>query len=527
MNIAKYRKMFITEAAEHLQTMAEQLVRVDADPEDRDGIDALFREAHSIKGMAATMSFDATARLAHHLEDQLSDCREQGQIDSGMIDRLLAGVDLLEGLLEDIRSERPEREVDGFIKTLAADLEPVSEAPDPDAEPVEPERNRLRIHLRLADTVTAPGPRLLVLLKRLAEFGPLHESTPGEEQLLQGEISRTLSVQLETAVSQAEIHQCLQRYRELTEITFPSAPPEEKSRKRSVSSSTSVRVGTDLLDRFINLTGELITNRYLLQGAASEKNWQELNEGLGQLARLVKDLHHQVLQVRMMPLASVTGRLPRAVRELCRSSGKEVQFTVEGASIELDRAILEALNDPLLHMIRNAIDHGIEARGSIKVKAWRERDQVLIQVVDDGCGIDPEQIRQQAVQRNLISPDQAQTLRKYDIFQLICLPGFSTAGQVTETSGRGVGMDVVKTAVERLGGVLLIDSTPGQGARITMKLPLSVAIIRVLLIDCAGSLMGVPISRVLQTLEVSPQEVQTSGKQLVISLHGEAAAVVA
>lgn len=522
MDIDKYRKMFITEAAEHLQTMTEKLVAVESDPEDRDGIDALFREAHSIKGMAATMSYNATARLAHQLEDQLAECREQGKISSAMIDRLLAGVDLLEGLLEDIRNEQPERDVESFLENGM--IESSLELIDVVANTVvaEPDNEDLLIRLRLEDTVNAPGPRILVLLKRLAEFGSIRESTPSEEQILQGEISRHLQIRLDTKMPQEQIFQQLQGYSELAEITFPSAPVEEKRRnKRTSSSSSTVRVDTDLLDRFINLTGELITNRYMLQSAASDKNWQELNEGLSQLARLEKNLHHQVLQMRMMPLESVTGRLPRAVRDLCRSSGKEVRFEVEGASIELDRAILEELTDPLTHMLRNAIDHGIEDRGKVQIKAWRERDQVLIQVTDDGRGIDPKKVRQQALQRNLISPTQAESMRDYDLFQLICQPGFSTADTVSDTSGRGVGMDVVKTAVERLGGVLLFDSSPGQGTRITMKLPLSVAIIRVLMIECGGSLLGLPITRVLQTVEVAPQEVQTSGKQLVIPLQGE------
>lgn len=527
MDIEKYRKMFLNEAAEHLEQMAGMLVAVEANPQDRDGIDALFREAHSIKGMAATMQFDATARLAHHLEDRLATCREQGEVSVELIDHLLAGVDLLEGLLQDIAEGQPEREVDNFI----AGEEPLPEieleleqsgAPDEDDSACDLAGGEMLIRLQLDPSVVAPGPRLLVLLQRVAEFGSLLEAKPSEEKLLQGATSRSLLVRLATEVSQDEIRQRLQCYRELSEIEFP-VDVQEQIQRRSVKSaaSTTVRVDTDLLDRFINLTGELITNRYTLQSAAGDRNWQEMNEGLGKLARLVKNLHHQVLQVRMMPLDSVTGRLPRAVRDLCRSSGKEVQFEIDGAGIELDRAILEALTDPLTHMLRNAIDHGIEKQGRVQVRAWRERDQVLIQVADNGRGIDPDKIRQRAVERNLISPAQAQTMRDYDALQLICQPGFSTADQVTETSGRGVGMDVVKTAVEKLGGVLLIDSEPGNGTRMTMKLPLSVAIIRVLLIECAGCLLGLPITRVLQTVEVAPEEVQTSGKQLVITLHGE------
>lgn len=519
MDIEKYREMFLTESAEHLQKMAALLIAVETDPEDQDAIAALFREAHSIKGMAATMGYEATARLAHHLEDDLDSCRTLGQISAEQIDHSLAGVDLLELLLEDIRQALPERDIDSFINIKVPGPKLEGSATDATAEPQE--QGGMLLHLRLEDTVGAPGPRMLVLLKRLKDFGRIIESIPAEETLLQGAVSRLLEIRLDTELSQEQIFEHLHKYSELAQIDFPTAPPVQKENQKKSGPTNTVRVSTDLLDHFINLTGELITNRYLLQSAASDRNWSDLNEGLGQLARLVKNLHHQVLQVRMMPLASITGRLPRAVRDLCRSSGKEVQLEIEGASIELDRAILEELTDPLTHMIRNAIDHGIESQGTIHVKAWRERDQVLIQVTDDGRGMDPQAIAQQALESGLISPAQAQSMRDFDLLQLICQPGFSTAPGVTETSGRGVGMDVVKTAVERLGGVLLIDSTPGQGSCITLKLPLSVAIVRVLLIECAEQLMAVPITRVLQTIEIEPQDVQTSGKQLVISLQDE------
>jgi len=523
MDIAKYRDMYLNEAAEHLQKMSGLLVALENNPEDREGIAALFREIHSIKGMAATMGYDPSTRLAHHLEDSLGLCRDRGTISKAQIDRLLAGVDLLEGLVEDIRNDRPEREVDSFIR--AGEGEPLFEieleelvAPPPETPVVS---GGTLIQLRLDESVAAVAPRLLVLLRRLADFGTLLETTPNEDAILQGVSTRQLLVRLDTGLTKEQLQERLKNYSELAAIEFPVAKlPPVPGRKR-VSSGTSVRVSTDLLDHFINLTGELITNRYTLQAASNARNWRELDEGLGQLARLVRNLHHQVLQVRMMPLESVTGRLPRSVRDLCRASGKEVQFVVEGASIELDRAILEELSDPLIHMIRNAIDHGIEQQGTVRVRAWRERDQVMIQVADDGVGIDPEKIRQRALQRGLLSPGQAQTIRDYDLLQLICQPGFSTAEEISETSGRGVGMDVVKTAVERLGGILLINSTPGEGSRITMKLPLSVAIIRVLMIDCDGVLIAMPITRVLQTLEITRQEIQMSGKQLVIPLNGE------
>ena len=223
----------------------------------------------------------------------------------------------------------------------------------------------------------------------------------------------------------------------------------------------------------------------------------------------------------MVSLEGLAGRLSRVVHDLSRNHDKAINLHVEGAEIELDRAIVEELTDPLTHMVRNAVDHGIEQAGTISIKAWRERDQVLVQVADDGRGIDPEKIRQQALEKGLLGSAQAKTIRDYDLFQLICQPGFSTAAEISETSGRGVGMDVVKTAVEKVGGILLIDSIPGKGARITLKLPLSLAIIRVLMVECAGSRMAMPITRVIQTAEISPAEVQSSGKQLMIHYQDE------
>ena len=522
MDTSKFRELFLTEAAEHLQMMVDVLVQLDSDPEDQDGIDALFREAHSIKGMAATMEHAETARLAHHLEDHLDSCRQLGRISGVEIDWLLEAVDLLELLLDDIRNEQPERSTDSFIAAIPKKVETqVSSAAKEEhtLDPPESGRGQL-IQLELQETVLAPGARFLVLLKQLADFGTILESIPSTQDLLQGDAPNQLLVRLDSNIPQEQIYQQLQKYSELRDIMFPDEPEEEKPKKKR-SPNKTVRVSTELLDHLINLTGELITNRYQLQNSLKEHNWQDLDEGVGQLARLVKNLHHQVLQVRMVSLESLAGRLSRTVHDLSRSLDKKIQLNIEGAEIELDRSIVEELTDPLIHMVRNAVDHGIEESGTVSVKAWRERDQVLVQVTDDGRGIDPEKIRQQALDKGLLTLAQAKTIRNYDLFQLICQPGFSTAAEISETSGRGVGMDVVKTAVEKVAGILIIDSTPGEGARITLKVPLSLAIIRVLIVECDGSKMAMPITRVVQTVEIPPDEVQSSGKQLMIHYQDE------
>lgn len=517
MDVEKFREMFLDEATDHLRLMVEQLLMLDTDPEDTNAIDALFREAHSIKGMAATMEYHETAKLAHYLEDNLDLCRQKKAIHKAEIDHCLEATDLLESLLKDIRAGKPERDVDGFICaeesfSCATDKEKPARTTG--------QKRPILVQLRLKPMTVAPEARFLVLLKQLGMVGTVVETEPVSAGHDGGTSEYCLRIHFETELSKDHLHERLQKFSELEEITFPVEDTVQAVIKKP-SSGQTLRVNTALLDHFINLTGELITNRYQLENATKERDWSALDEGIGQLTRLVKNLHHQVLQVRMVALDSLVGRTTRTLHDLCRSRGKDVQIRFEGTELELDRAIVEGLVDPLGHMVRNSVDHGIEEQGTITIRAWRERDQILLQFEDNGRGLDAERIRQKALAGNLLTSAQAESIRDYDLYQLICQPGFSTAERVTETSGRGVGMDVVKTAVEQLGGILLIDSKEGEGIKITLKLPLSLAIIRVLLVECANMTMALPLTRVVQTLELSPAEIHSSGKQLMINHHSE------
>lgn len=532
MDMSKYREMFLTQTQEHLRSMARLVVTLEKNPADREGIDSLFRAAHSIKGMAASMGYEQTAQLAHHLEDMMDGFRKGGAVSAAAIDRLLVGVDLLEGLLEDVASEHAEREVGTFLLAAVASAEaepspaPVApipasvallEAPSPPV-PGKP----LQVTVELAADAIAPAARALLLLREMGRLGTLLKSDPTEEELRQGGATRRLEAWLLTEQPPGQIQEELAAMADVDRVSLAVDRRREQPRlPQRDEGGRTVRVRTELLDRFINLTGELITNRYMLQTAFREARWAEAGEALEQLRRLIADLHHHVLQVRMMPLESITGRLPRLVRELCRKSGKNVELHVAGEEVELDRAILEMLADPLVHLVRNAVDHGIEASGEVSVRAWREKDMVLLEVADDGRGLDPAAIRRKALEKGLVSPVQARAMRERDLLQLVCRPGFSTASEITETSGRGVGMDVVKTAVENLGGILDIQSEPGRGTRFLLSLPLSVAIIQILLVECAGQTVGIPITRVLRTLDVCRDEVRSSGRQRVVDFEEE------
>jgi two-component system chemotaxis sensor kinase CheA len=554
MDMSKYRALFFSEAREHLAGMGRLLVALEHDSRDVQTVEALFREAHSIKGMAASMGYDRTAELAHGLEDMLDRCRAGGEVPPARVDRLLQGVDLLESLINDLDADQPEREISDFLGELKA-AEPAGgkadekitarEAPLPgrmesgvSPEPTQPESGRTEkkasegvedelkqerslkkwdVRIELAPGTAMPAARLLLLLNRIKPRGRILACSPDEKSLQDGGAHLRLELRLESGDDGSALRDLFKGHAEIGRLQVaPHKPPVRRASSRRAEQARTVRVRTELLDHFINLAGEMITQRHRLHSAQKNHDWEDLRGGIDGMARLVTDLHHHILKVRMMPLESITGHLPRVVRDLSRKSGKQVSFTLSGEEIELDRAILEELADPLVHMVRNAVDHGIEQSGRVRIEARREKDLVVLEVMDDGRGIDPEAVRRKAVQRGLLSAEQVRQLPESDLLLLVCRPGFSTADEVTDVSGRGVGMDVVKTVVESFGGTVELFSRPGKGTRIQLKLPLSVAIIQLLLVRCGTQLVGLPITCVQQLLTLTRDQIQSSGKRLAV-----------
>ena len=531
MDMSKYQELFLSESKEHLRRMSQLTIALEQDPSSSEGIDELFREAHSIKGMAASMGFENTASLAHHLEDFLDNFRKTGMVPEAAVDQLLAGIDLLEALLADIESEEQERDVTGFVTAGEKLLKEQREkGPDQDGQPLsvtdesdqtEEKERTLQVLIDLADDALAPAARALLALEALRPLGRIESCKPTEDDMKQGLAVKQLSVWLQTGNEEAEIVQKISAMPDIAKVSFGTDRRREERSGLKDEDVRTVRVRTSLLDKFVNLTGELITNRYMLQSATGARMWDDVEGGLNLLTRLVTDLHYHVLQVRMTPLESITANLPRLVRDQCRKSGKKVKLEIIGHEVELDRAILEDLADPLVHLVRNAVDHGIEKEGTVQIRAWREKDLALLEISDDGRGIDPASVRKKLSEKQLLKPAQIKALTERELFQWICYPGFSTASEISETSGRGVGMDVVKSAVEGLGGMLEIYSKRGAGTRFLMKLPLSIAIIKILLVECDGKTLGIPVTRVLRTLDIGVDEVQLSGRQRIYPLEDE------
>jgi two-component system, chemotaxis family, sensor kinase CheA len=455
MDMSQYRELFISETREHLREFNEIIVALESASDDREKINSLFRTAHSIKGMAASMAYGEIAELAHKIEDLMDKVRK-GLLafDPAIADLLLEGGDILEGLVNDV------------------------------------------------DTGVA----------RVHDFG----------EYLQRLVGYTPVLRKDTAEPAPET----------AEATEVKERRVGERRKEQADPRQTVRVRTDTLDNLINTTGELITNKHRLMNVAQTIGSAQLGAALEELTRLLRELHNEVLNVRMMPFSSITDRFSRVVRDLAKKSNKEVAFEIEGKEIELDRGILEELADPLIHILRNAVDHGVETAadrsasgkntaGRVRLSATREKDQVNIIIADDGKGMDPTKLIASALDKGIITPEAARLLTPRDALLLTCHPGFSTAREITDVSGRGVGMDVAHSKIHSLGGTLAIESDVGQGTTITLKLPLTIAIINVLLVGCADLALAVPVTSIQRTMEIRREEISERGKHKVFYLNEE------
>jgi two-component system chemotaxis sensor kinase CheA len=465
MDMSQYKNLFLSEAREYVKTIGELVVSLEESPSDRASIDALFRGAHSLKGMAASMDYGDIVEIAHSMEGLMIRVRDNGlDFDQGVADLLLEGADLIEGLLGDVEKDLEPRRPPGDLPGRLASYIP-QQAPEP----------------------PSPG-----------------QPSPGKPSPAQAE-----------PPSPAQL------------------PPETEKGKEPAGEVSTVRVGTELLDHLINLTGELITNKHRLLNIGRELDCAPLNEAVSETTKLLRALHDEVMKVRLMPFDAICDRFQRSVRSLAKKSGKDLHFELEGREIGLDRGILEQLTDPLNHLLRNAVDHGMEvsaervaagkaAKGVVKLSVYRDRDRVLITVSDDGRGMDPLLMIEAALRKGVITEEEAALLSPRQALMLACIPGFSTAKQVTDISGRGVGMDAVNAAIQKLGGTIAIESEPGVGSRFILRLPMSIAIIHVLLVQCGAIKTAVPVTAVHRTVELRREQVVTVGKRQVFHLGDEA-----
>ncbi|MDO8447119.1 MAG: chemotaxis protein CheA [Deltaproteobacteria bacterium] len=564
MDMSKYKGMFLAEAGEHLNNMNQLVLALEKEPGKKEDIDSLFRAAHSIKGMAASMGYQEISELSHKMEDMMDRFRkEEMSVTPEATDILLEGIDALERLVEAVEQDRPAdvdiakiiEKIKGYGaqklvasgQTLVVSEKPATEV-EPPATAHRPLTTGFNISIEISPDSQAPSVRAFLIIRRIKELGDLLSTIPSEAEIKNGKFSGRLSAKISTDAAQDKIEEAIRGGGEVVSVAFEPisaevsiAEPAEQSKPETPNLKAEtvkehelpkvVKVNTSLLDYFVNAIGELIINKSRLHQVSKGIPSKELKDGLNQLDRLVRDLQTQVMSVRMMQIESITERFPRVIRDLARKEGKEVDLDIEGQDIELDRSIIEGLGNPLIHLIRNCVDHGIElpderrASGKprtarISIKASREKDQVSIEVSDDGRGMDPERLKDAAIKKGVITQEQAAEMDNKEALFLTCLPGFSTAKKVSDVSGRGVGMDAVKSAVESMGGGIDINSRVGEGTTITLRLPLTVAIIQSLLVELAPETFAIPINRVLRTLEVEKSDVKMSQKQKLIDFNG-------
>lgn len=568
MELSQYGELFLAESREHLSAMNHLLLALEARPSAREPVEEVFRAVHTIKGMSATMGYRVVADVAHELENLLDLLRRGERApDATVVDLLFQSADALEQAIDAAVSEREAsfnptvllNRLRDAARTGVGDHRTASggvAAPFPSVAPEWDRANAIgtfRVRLVVDSAAQLPGVRAFLALRRARELGTVGGVHPPEATLHSAEFQGTVEFALDADADAAHIADALRAVGELAEVEVEplGAEPDlsvlpasedgaELAPQRATEATRARQMRVDLrrLDAMVNQIGELVIVRDRLQRVVGSGADPAVEEVLEQASRLVGELQDEIMRVRMVPVWQVFDRFPRLVRDAAHSLGKRVNFAIEGKDIEFDRSMLDEMGDPIVHLLRNALDHGIEppeerrARGKpevavLRLVAARERSRAVIRVEDDGRGINRERVLATAVANGMLSPEQAEALADEEVYRLILQPGFSTAETVTDVSGRGVGMDVVATRVRAVGGTLDISSEAGVGSSITLRLPLTLAIVQALLVRLAGETYAVPLAHVAETTEFPPAAVRSQGGRRVAVLREEIIPVIA
>ncbi|WP_249999463.1 chemotaxis protein CheW [Actinoplanes sp. M2I2] len=499
---------FLMESHENLDQIDRDLVQLEQDPNSRDLISRIFRAIHTIKGTSGFLAFGRLEKLAHAGESLLSKLRDGAQpVTPATITTLLATIDGVRSLLAEIEESGNEGQVDveATIAQVNAQMK-TGEAAAAEAPPA-PAAETAETPEPLDETPVRPAPEPVENQRRpigeiLVESGAAQAQDVGSAlaQQIEGDERKLGTILLEEGKAQpAAVSEALQA----------------QTPKRSIADS-AIRVDVDLLDTLLNMVGELVLARNQLVRGVMEIGDTTLVRSAQRLGMITSELQEGIMKTRMQPIEHIWSKLPRVVRDLSNGLGKQVQLVMQGKETELDRSLLEAVKDPLTHLVRNAVDHGIEEpdqriasgkgpEGTLTLRAYHEGGHVAVEVADDGAGLNVDRIAQKAVENGLLRPDQIPNMDRRDIMAMVFQPGFSTAAKVTNVSGRGVGMDVVKTNIENIGGAVSVDSTPGEGTVWRLTIPLTLAIIQALTVDCGDQRYVVPQVAVLELVFIDGQ----------------------
>jgi two-component system chemotaxis sensor kinase CheA len=538
MDLSQYAELFLAESREHLTTINQLLLEWERDPGASELVAGIFRSMHTIKGMAATMGYGAVADLAHRAESLLDVLRRGKQAPPDeVVELLFRSADSLDQAIEasvagreaDLDLSDVLKSLDRASQTLGADVErPAVQRPSAPVVAVAAGAGR-PVRVVLVAEAQLKGARALLILRRLEALGRVHAVEPPPSQMEGEEFGGQFALRIETAAADEDLEREIRAAGDVDRVEF--AAQEEAARTEAGGRSTHIRVDLRRLDALMNLIGELLTARGRLTELSTASADADLEDIAVRVSGLAADLQAEIVSARMTPVWQVFDRFPRLVRDLARKLGKQIELRVEGKEIELDRAILDKIGEPLVHLLRNAADHGLEspdervaagkpAEGVIELSAMRERAAVAIRVRDDGRGMDRDQILAQAKELGLVDP-AVDALSDELLMRVLGRSGISTASEVSEVSGRGVGIDAVADVVRALGGGIDVDSEPGRGTVFTLRLPTTLAIIRALITRVGDERYALPITHVAETLDLNTVAVTRVDGRDAMSLREE------
>lgn len=595
MDTSQYMSMFLEESLDNLQTLNESLLELEQNPEDIDKVNEIFRVAHTIKGMAATMGFNDIAELTHKMEDVLSEFREgELKVSQDVVTVLFDCLDTLEKMVDLVQDGSDEKvDIQGIMAKLADIKENGNKTPEQASaantakadtssassvvtasdtigmdlneydtsvirQAEEKGFNAIEIKVTLSENTLLKSARAFLIVKDLEEHGEILKSIPSTQDIENEEFDLELKFVLVTnntvdeiiaivnGISEVakveaaliELEEVQPKEAEKTQEVKKETKPEEKKaelakkpaakkpqKKKEVKKAhQSVRVDLERIDNLMNMVSELVIYRTRLEQIVTTHKSQELNETLEQVGRTTSDLQDLVMKIRMLPLDTVFNRFPRMIRDISVELNKEINFVIEGADTELDRTVIDEIGEPLIHLLRNAADHGVETKeeriaagkspvGTVKLVAYQEGTKALIKVIDDGAGINVEKVKAKAEQKGI----NTEGLSDADIKNLIFAQGFSTNEVVTDISGRGVGMDVVKTKISALGGTVDLISEEGKGSEFIIKLPLTLQIIQALLVKVGEETLAISLGFIDRVIDYKEESIKRSnGKEVIV-----------
>lgn len=612
MDVSQYLEIFIDESNEHLQTLSDELMVLEKEPENKDTINEIFRAAHSLKGMAGTMGYKRMQNLTHNMENVFSEIRnDKMKVNSKLVDVLFQCLDALESYVDNIRNTQDEgtddnepiiKELNDFLANEGKEnAQPKEEKPQEEAKPeggtdetitdvslADFEKNAVNealkkgmhvcnIHVYVDPNCILKAARAFLVFKNLEGHGDVIKSMPSVQDIEDEKFDFDFSIVFVTEEEASKILDIIKNVSEikdavLTEIKEPlkteddnapaeaskeehknEAPAQDSTEKKPAPSAAkkpaqaasakpgvkpvgrSVRVDIEKLDVLMNLVSELIIAKNGLVASASDEEGNAANQGFHEqieyLERVTTNLHESVMKVRMMPIESVVSKFPRMIRDLSKKLNKKMELYMTGEETELDRTVIDEIGDPLMHLLRNSADHGLESAevraergkpevGSIFLNAYQDGNNVVIEVGDDGNGIDVEKVKAKAIEKGNITEEQAEMMTEKEIIDLLFRPSFSTSDKITDVSGRGVGLDVVKSKIEALGGAVEVKTTYGVGSTFIIHLPLTLAIIQALMVKLGDEKYAISLDSI-QTIEDIPvSEIKYVHAKEVINLRG-------